>query len=121
MLIEILTHKIQEKQLSLRGAAREIGIAHTTLQRFLAGKPYEMDTVLRICKFLDIAPETALNSLPNNSDRYNDLLLILQSEPYIAHALLTSIDDFHANRLTKEDLLEIIEFVAFKIQSRKWR
>lgn len=120
MLINILTHKIQEEHISMREAARQIGIAHTTLQRFLAGKPYDMDTVLNICKFLDIAPEAALNSLTNNTDRYNDLVIVLQSEPYIAHVLLTSIEDYRANRLTKEDLLQIMEFVAFKIQSRKW-
>lgn len=120
MLVNVVTQKIREKSLSVRGAAREIGIAHTTLQRFLAGKPYDMDTVLKICKFLDIAPEAALNSLPNTTDRYNDLVIILESEPYIAHVLLTSIEDYRSNRLTKEDLLQIMEFIAFKIQSRKW-
>ncbi len=36
MLASLLNDKIKEKGLSNRAAAREVGIAHTTLQRFLA-------------------------------------------------------------------------------------
>ncbi len=119
MLASLLNDKIKEKGLSNRAAAREVGIAHTTLQRFLAGQPFDMDTVLKICSYLGIAPDAALNSLPSKTEPINDLIMVLQSEPELAEAFMKAVNEFKSNRLSKEDLLDIIEFATYKIQSGK--
>jgi transcriptional regulator with XRE-family HTH domain len=119
MLTNLLNDKIKEKGLSNRAAAREVGIAHTTLQRFLAGQPFDMDTVLKISKYLDIAPDAALNSLPEKTEPINDLVMVLQSEPELAEAFMLAVKELKANRLSKEDLMDIIEFATYKIQSGK--
>jgi plasmid maintenance system antidote protein VapI len=119
MLANLLNDKIKEKGLSNRAAAREIGVAHTTIQRFLAGQPFDMDTVLKICSFLGIAPDAALNSLPETTEPINDLVMVLQSEPELAEAFMNAVKELKANRLSKEDLLDIVEFATYKIQSGK--
>ncbi len=121
MLPSLLASKIKERSLSNRGAAKEIGIAHTTLQRFLAGHAFDMDTVLKICQYLEISPDAALNSLPKKSQPLNDLVMILDSEPELANAFFDAIGEMKKNRLSKEDVLDIVEYVIFKIQSKKRR
>jgi DNA-binding Xre family transcriptional regulator len=116
MLPNLLASKIKERNLSNRSAAREIGIAHTTLQRFLAGRAFDMDTVLKICQYLEISPDAALKSIPENSQPLNDLGMFLESEPELANAFFAAISELKEKRLSKEDVLDIVEYVTFKIQ-----
>lgn len=118
MLAGLLESKIKELGLSNRGAAREIGIAHTTLQRFLAGQAFDMDTILKICDYLGVSPDKALNSLPSKIQPLNDLEMFLESEPEIANAFYMAIGGLKENRLSKVDVKEIVEFATFKIQSK---
>lgn len=118
MLPSLLQNKIKSLGLSNRAAAREIGVAHTTLQRFLDGMAFDMDTVLKICKYLEVSPDVALNSLPEKSQPMNDLVMVLESEPELAKAFYSAISELKEKRLTKEDVIDIVEYVTFKIQTR---
>lgn len=119
MLVNLLNEKIKENGLSNRAAAREIGVAHTTVQRFLAGNAFDMDTVLKICSYLQVSPDVALNSLPEKSETRNDLVMFFESEPELAKAFTSAIEELKSNHLSKDDVEDIIEYVTFKIQSKR--
>lgn len=41
---------------SVRAAARDIEIAHTTLFRVIDGQSYDLDTLVKVCAWLNVSP-----------------------------------------------------------------
>ncbi len=78
-----------------------------------------MDTVLKILFIPWNSSRCSINSLPSKTEPINDLIMVLQREPELAEAFMKAVNEFKSNRLSKEDLLDIIEFATYKIQSGK--
>lgn len=119
MFISILKHKLYSRNLSIRQAAREIGISHTTLQRTLSGNTLDLETLLKISRFLDIRPELTLNSMDEATLIDQVVLLFLQSEPELLQKLYFAISQIKSNCLEISDLKEILEFITFKLRQRR--
>jgi plasmid maintenance system antidote protein VapI len=61
MLKEVLDAALARKRLSVRAAARQIGIAHTTLNRVLVGGPIDLETVMKISAWMGVRPAVLLD------------------------------------------------------------
>ena len=82
MLRKLIGKKMKEDGLSMRTAAKEIGVSHTTVNRVLTGSPLDIPTLLAICDWLDVQPATALNSLASSSDDLvTNLALAIETMP----------------------------------------
>ncbi len=60
--MEELSLKLKQKRgnRGVREVAKEIGIGHATLSRIEAGKQPDLDTFTKICKWLEIDPNSIL-------------------------------------------------------------
>ena len=60
--MEELSLKLKQKRgnRGIREVAREIGIGHATLSRIESGKQPDLETFIKICKWLEIDPNSIL-------------------------------------------------------------
>lgn len=65
--MEELSLKLKKKRgtRGIREVAGEIGIGHATLSRIESGKQPDMATFIKICKWLDVDPNTILGFATN--------------------------------------------------------
>lgn len=61
MLDFVLQRAMQERNLSAREAARQAGVAHTTIIRILQHENVDLGTLKKICAWLEIDPMYAVN------------------------------------------------------------
>ena len=116
MLKELLDQKIRERGLSLRTAATEIGVSHTTVVRVLKGEPADVPTLTKICTWLNVSPAMVLEG--EAYDATSVFTAISETIPGLLDILKEATEDFKAGELTAADLEEITSFIAFKLRSR---
>jgi transcriptional regulator with XRE-family HTH domain len=73
MLPSRLQAKMREQGLSLRGAAEQIGIGHSTVQRALKGQPVDIDSLDAIARWIGVPLTSIL-----------DARLVEQTEGFLA-------------------------------------
>ena len=110
MLRNLLDAKLGERRLSVRAAAKEIGVAHTTLNRVLAGGEVDLDTVVKISTWLNIRP-AALLGIESNSD--TDALL--DAVPGLRDILKEIGERIAAGELGPEYLEDVTAYMRFRI------
>lgn len=120
MIKKLLVEEMKKKGLSIRAAAREIGIAHTTIIRILDDLPTDLETMKKICLWLNVEVATILNSEDRNEKSLVEKFsIILERNPEL-HQLF---DEYYLKMENKEiellDLEEILAFMVFRTYYRK--
>lgn len=117
MLKELLDNEMKKRGLSLRATAKQIDVAHTTIQRVLNGDSADVDTITKICDWLGVSVSTALDVVQKNSDENveKSIALIIQSKPALRDLFERAINDVKAGVLTTDDLADILSYAAFRL------
>ena len=71
-----LRERMLKDRLSSRAAGKAAGVAHTTIMRILDGKDVSVDTLEKVCAFLEIDPGDVIG--PGG---VSEIQLILSQEP----------------------------------------
>lgn len=120
MIKKLMAEEMKKKGLSIRAASQEIGIAHTTIIRILDDLPIDLETMKKICTWLEVD----ITSVLNTDDRSEKSLIekfaiILQRNPNLYHLF----DEYYSKMEYKEvsmlDLEEILAFMVFRAYYRK--
>ncbi len=112
----LLNNKITQKKLSIREAARQIGIAHTTLARVLDGHPIDLETHVDICNWLEIKPSTALDTYSSIQDALvPKIAVILEQSPSLAQKFEEIIMAIEQGIIEPGIIDEIITFIVFRL------
>ena len=119
MLPKLVSERMKDLGLSNRAAAKKIGIAHTTLERFQDGRDIDLETLIKICGFFEIPLSTAVNSLQEENSLAGDVAVLIESQPGLADRFKEAIANFKSNGLSAADLVEIIEFIIFKLRTKQ--
>ncbi len=120
MIRKLLMDEIKWRGLSVRGAARDIGVAHTTVIRLLDDKPVDLETLRKVCSWLNIEMATIL-STPERSEKslVERFTIILERNPGLYRLFdeyYNKLENFEVNLL---DLEEILAFLIFRTYYRK--
>ncbi len=119
MFTALVKEELQKRGLSFRDAAKQIGVAHTTVIRATRGDPLDIDNLIKFCAWLGVKPATVLNSFAND-DITASISMIIEREPKLAEIFKQAIDDLEEGRISPEDLSDIVNYAAYKLQmSRK--
>jgi len=114
MLQTILKTEIQTRGVSVREAARQIRVAHTTLLRVLQGDQIDLETLTKICNWLGVSPAIVLNFEYSNAGSLADeLKVFLANNPELEAALsqaIRMVENLHIKRSILDDLLAYITF-----------
>lgn len=119
LLQVLLKEQVAKQNLSVREAARQIGIAHTTLGHVLDGGVYTVDTLVESCKWLGVSPGTILNSLGDGEDTAAMITAVLEMKPELASVFAEAIDRIRKGELEPEALDDIIHYAGFRLQLTK--
>jgi DNA-binding Xre family transcriptional regulator len=120
MIRTLLQDEIRKKGLSIRAAAQQIGVAHTTVIRLLDDQSVDLETLRKICSWLNVEVGTILNS-PDKTEKsiVEKFSCILQKNPGL-HQLF---DEYYAKmeycEISMLDLEEILAFMVFRMYYRK--
>lgn len=114
MLITLLQQTMQKKQLSLRQAAEQIGLSHTTLARILDGQSYDLDTAILVCKWLGVPAAEALG-ISGADPLVETITTILAMNPPLQGAFQEVVGQIHSSRLEPDVLDEVLQFITFRL------
>ncbi|MEL7591757.1 MAG: helix-turn-helix transcriptional regulator [Anaerolineaceae bacterium] len=122
MLDELLKDEMRKRGLSTREAAREIGVAHTTVARMMQGITVDIPTLQKTCNWLGIQVSTVLN-VEDKSELglTSKLAMILEKQPELAGVFAEALDELEAGHLSTDDLADIMGYAAYRINLGKKR
>lgn len=60
---DLKTERIIEKELTVREAAKEIGVSASTISRIENGKTCEIESFLKICEWMGMFPEDYIDRI----------------------------------------------------------
>ena len=117
MLAQLVQTEMDRRHLSIRQAARQIGVAHTTLFRVLHSRPVDLSTLNAICTWLDIDMSTLVATEGRGDDAVvAKIAVLLQRNPGLKDVLMQELDALEEGTLSEKDMVEILAFIAFRVQ-----
>lgn len=122
MLVELLTTKMKEMDLSLRATAKQIGISHTTIARILKGDQVDMKTLVAIANWLDISPSNFLGTEGKAETTLSEkIAAVLESEPKLKDMFEDTIRRIERGEVSSQLISEIVAYAKFKVDMEQMR
>jgi transcriptional regulator with XRE-family HTH domain len=112
-LQQLLKEAIDKRHLSMRAAAREIGVAHTTLIRILNGEKCDMPTLQKIAAWLGVTPSSLVDTL-NTDDTTTIIAAVLSAEPELAKVFKEAAQRVIDGKMTPGELRDLVSYAAFR-------
>ena len=117
MFKQILEQRIRHEGISIREAARKIGTAPMTISRIMNDEPYDLSTLLLVCRWLDIKPSDALDeSLPSGDGLSSKLAMLLQSKPELDKMFSSAMEQVENGKVDMTALADVMSYMAFRLQ-----
>ena len=122
MLQELVKEALHSRRKSIRQAASEIGIAHTTLNRIIDGQPYDLDTARKICDWLQVDLATILSLTVNRPTEFFDRLrMCMDFSPAFRDALEVFVLNFENGKTNAKILDQTADFMQFLMSEKRQR
>ena len=112
-LQRLLNEKIDKWHLSMRAAAKQIGIAHTTLIRIINGEKCDMPTLQKMAEWLGVTPSSLLDTL-DTDDTATNIAAVLSAEPALAKVFNEALQRVKSGKMTQAELKDFISYAAFR-------
>ena len=121
MLGALILQKCQEDNISRREAAKRVGVSHTTLNRIIDGIPADVDTLVKLCDWMEIQPADALNSMALKGDEklISSIAILVEREPVLAKLFKDAMADVERGNLSPDDIREIIAYATYRLSAGK--
>lgn len=120
MLSTILREELGKRNVTVREAARQIGVAHTTVARILAGVPADIATLQKVCGWIGIPVSNVLNVEDKSTiGLANKIALIIEKEPALAKVFAEAVQEIEAGNMTSSDLADIAGYAAYRLRLSK--
>ena len=117
MFCVIVSDEIRKRHISMRQAAREIGIAHTTLIRASEGKQVDLPTINKICTWIGISPEKMLNIVSKQSENLDQdkFIALLERYPALRDRLYETAAKIENGTLEPDVVKDLLNFIQYRI------
>jgi transcriptional regulator with XRE-family HTH domain len=119
-LQSLIRKKVDDERLSLRRAASQIGISHTTLRIFMLGQRVDMPTLELICKWANVSVRDALG-YDKESDLNSAVAAVASASPELGQLFQDAAQSLANGEIAENDLREIIQYVSFRLKMAKER
>lgn len=116
MLPTILNSEIKKKNLSVRSAAKKMGVAHTTLIRAMNGDHLDLPTIVKISKWLGIDPSDVVDtSGAENSEGTEMVIGFLSLNPSLKNALIEATRKVQSGEVDPHVIEDVLAYLAFRL------
>jgi len=120
VIAEMLREKMGRDHLSARQTAKLTSISHGTIDRILAGEQLDIDTLVKLCAWLEVSPASALGDLGEGKDALaSSIAAVIEAEPTLAETFFNAISDVKNGKLLPGDIRDIVAYAAYRITQRK--
>lgn len=114
MLHIIFANELERRRISVRNAARQIGVAHTTLYRVLEGRNIDITTLTKVCTWMGVDTAGTVNiETRTNNDFITKLAVLLDQQHDLGIALSTLVALIEEGNLEVGVMGKIAEFITF--------
>ena len=118
MLRELFEKKLRERNLSVRAAAADMDVSHTTLHRVLNDEPVDLKTVIALCNWLNVSPSTILDT--QASDKRTSVPAVIASlierDERLAAIFTDMAEDLTNGEISPDDVSDIISYAAYRLR-----
>ena len=116
MLQQVFRDAVADRGISARQAAREIGVAHTTVIRILEGQNPSHGSLQKVAEWLGTPAEAfALVNREGDEGIAAQLLVFLMRNPKLAKAFQDVMDAFNSGKIEDSDVEEILKFIHYRL------
>ncbi len=120
MLRRLLEEELKRRGMTVREAAKEIGVSHTTIYDIIKkDRPMQVETANLICKWLGVSLTTAVSNPSEQDQTAAVIAVLLRKVPELGRVFQEAATAVTDGEMKPEDFLAVIEFAAFQIQKRK--
>jgi DNA-binding Xre family transcriptional regulator len=115
---QMVEQKLLAEGITIGEVAIKVGLSRATYYRFLKGDNLDMDTVIRLCKWLEVSPATILNiEAPDNEvATLSTIAAIVNLDPRIAALFVGLANDFREGKVNINVAQDILAYSAFKLK-----
>ena len=116
-LQKLVKEELDKRHLSYRAAAREIGIAHTTLIRIVDGYQADVPTVQKIAAWLNVSPSSLVDTLEaadSDEEIVRAIATVISSEPELAEVFIEAGKRYNAGTMDLEEVRELARYAAYR-------
>jgi transcriptional regulator with XRE-family HTH domain len=111
--------RLQTDRISVRQAARDIGISHTTLNRVIQGEPPNVDTMTKIAQWLGISPAEFLEGPDEVDTTAAQIAILIRSEPRLQEIFVEAARRVSAGEMDQSVFEDLISYAAWKMGGAK--
>lgn len=116
----ILNDRIKELGISIREAGRQIGIAHTTLNRILYGDEYDLATLKAMANWLQVKPSSFLDAETSSPDQLtSQIAILLETYPRLAEVFSEVIARVLKEEISPDTFTDIAAYAAYRMNISK--
>lgn len=115
MLDVVLNQVMTQKGLSARGAAKEIGVSHTTVLRALKGDPVDVPTLIAISNWIGVRPSELINSMGDVSSVPEAVSTLISTHPQLGKVFEEAVALVEKGEAGPELIEDIVSYAAYKI------
>ena len=116
LLGKLIQDKITEQGISKRAAGRETGTSYTTIDRVLIGEPIDVETLIKLCTWLDVAPSYIMDSfLPGDKTTNEKLAALIDRKPELKPIFDQVVKRILEGTLSDGALDEIVRYAAYRV------
>ena len=117
MLAQMISERMREKELSLRGAATQIGIAHTTLKRAVDGQSLDLDTVRLISDWLGVPVSDVVDLHDETVDEFPRRFAVFVAQyPELKEVMDDALKAYSHGDIEASVVKDIANYIAFRLE-----
>ena len=122
LLQVLLQETINKRGLSIRKASRQIGMAHTTINRILGGESADIDTLVAICKWLEVQPSQLLDSHQEGSEGLGaKIAVVTEMYPQFKEAFANAMDRLERGEISSDVVADLIAYASYRLSMESYR
>jgi transcriptional regulator with XRE-family HTH domain len=118
---QLLAKVIKERGISIRQAARDAGVTHTTLNRILNGAVVDITTLEKLAVFLDVSLSSLINlvapAVSGRPDLPARIAVLTERKPELAEVFDKIASAIEAGEMDDSDLDEVIRYAEYRLDN----
>jgi transcriptional regulator with XRE-family HTH domain len=116
LLSKLLDEELKRRGLSIRQAASEMDVAHTTLMRLLDGDMPNLDTAIKAARWLGVQPASIINAEGVGSDALaSQIAAVLEMEPAMSKVFEEAMGRVRRGDMSPSTFRDLANYAAYRL------